>query len=176
MPLLRSLLWVPIVAVVGLIDLMWLRSWPWLPMLLHVTLLTVILVGLVEGLTVSLTVAVVAGGLYGLASATTGWPYWWSFPLAVWSGWFFLQRIATTRSLASFLATIAVATIVYYVSLWLSTQMISFFGHATLRLPAATVLELAAIQMVVHPLVAVGLWRLLGRHRYERLPAGRTAI
>ncbi len=172
----RLLLWVAVTAVVGLIDLIWLRSWPGLPILLQVTLLAVILVGLAQGLIVGLIVAAVAGGLYGMASTTVGWPYWWSFPLAVWSGWFFLQRIATTRSLASLFATIAVATVIYYLSLWFITFVIAFFERSALRPPAGTILQLAAIQTVTHPLVAVGLWRLLGRHRYERLQTGQTPI
>lgn len=155
---------------VVLLDILWAPYLPVVRLVLNATLLMVIALTIGERVVIGLSAAVIAGITLTLFSAVSGPGYILAFMSAVGACWVFSHKIVTTRSAVSFVSTIMVGTAVYALALIITDSLLTLFNRQRLHLDLILIVQSAALQIIVHPIVLSVLWRLFGRHQYHRLP------
>lgn len=176
MPLKRTLWSVLFIVATLFVDLLWLHTWSTVILFVQATLFVVLLTTITRPILTSLLVAVIAGLGYAFFSAANPWPYLVAFPAACLVAYIFIHRLATTRSLTSLLATVAVGTLAYYLTMVILVLVLSLVRPSSLRSPISSLLLPATIQIFFHPLLAMIIWRLLGRGQYERIQTLATPL
>ena len=165
----RSLLILIMTGLVVGLDLLWVGQWPTLRLAMNITLLWVLTVTLTNGLMAGLLVAGAAGLAWSLVAAISGPAYYLAFFAAALVSWLFSTKVVTSRSAISFISTIAVGTAVYFLVLIGSEAVFNFINHQRLGLPLGPLIAAVVLQLLVHPLLMTGLWRLIGRDRYAQV-------
>ncbi|MBI5467205.1 MAG: hypothetical protein HY975_03250 [Candidatus Kerfeldbacteria bacterium] len=162
--------------VVSAIDINVIRSFSIFTTVINVSLLVVLIIALSQGFVLGGTAAGIAAGAAWITSAVSGGVYVVAYLGALTVAWIMVRRIVTTRSLPSLLATFAAATGAYYAFLLTGNAIVHALDRQQLLIPLADVAVIAVWQVIIHPVIALLLWRLLGRDRYGRLQTHSTTM
>ncbi len=138
-------------------------------MIINVPVLVLIVITVLDGLTIGAIAAVVIGLLFSYVTAVGGSMYVIGCLGATIITWLISQRVVTSRSTASFLASIIAGTVTYGGLVIGIGLLEAALNHQHIHVDTVTMLYATLCQCVTHPVLLSILWRVLGRDRYGRV-------
>lgn len=162
---LRMVLWAVVLSITLFVLEVWLSYLPVARYVFFLPLLLVLIMTVLRGFSFGLGSALLAGWLMSLLSTFPPILIISAFSLAVATSWLISQRILSTRSLASFTATVASGTAAYYGTIMVGFLLLRLF-QPNLAVPHWPPWLLAAgFHIITHPIIAAIVWVSSGRTR-----------